>query len=237
MRVAITTLGNGGWYHKGVARLIQEMEQVSPGYEIKAYINERPPGSPSRETAGEYYGYTCKPFVVKAAMEDGVDIVLHLDASIRPIRHIQPLVDHISSTGHLFVAAGFNIGQWSTDEALRQFNIGREDALRMPDCLSGCVGIDLRLQRNRDLVNLWCDCWPLFAGFHSNVNAASKKFSYRNEGFVSEDPRVLGHRHDQTVLSLLAHKFGMTDFVKMPRYLAYYGTVMSQETALFVQGM
>ncbi len=45
--------------------------------------------------------------------------------------------------------------------------------------------------------------------------------SGRDHGFVSADPRVKGHRMDQTVLSIYANLFGMTNFIKRPKFTGY----------------
>ena len=49
-RVVICTVGIGGWYPRGVARMIEEFNRVSPGYEIQAWVNTLPPGTPNLKT-------------------------------------------------------------------------------------------------------------------------------------------------------------------------------------------
>lgn len=237
-RVVICTLALGGWYPKGVARMIERFEQASPGFEIQAWVNRLPPGAPEQvdEEGVNYTAYCAKPFVLKAAMESGADIVLMLDASIYPLRHIQAVVEHIARFGYVLAAAGFRIGQWANDRALGAFDIDREMALLWADCLSGFVGLDVRRSDCRQLIRDWCESWPTFLGRHSNVHAETKEYSYRNEGFVSHDPRVLGHRHDQTALSILAHRYGFNQFVQMPKFIAYPGKA-TDETILMVQGI
>ncbi len=237
-RVAIATLAYGGWYPRGVARQIQKFAEVSPGFQHVSFVNVLPEGAPKRveENGVDYTAYCAKPFVLQEATRNA-DIVLLLDASIYPIQHIQPLIDHIHRHGYLFVAAGFTVGEWASDEALKYFNVKRDDMMSRPDLLSGCVGLDMRVTKARCLLKEWRAAWPTFPGPHSNLYSADQTYSYRNLGTASKDPRVRGHRHDQTALSILAHIYGMTEFVQMPRFLAYVGTEITQETALIVHGM
>jgi len=168
-------------------------------------------------------------------LDDGAEIALLLDASIFPVAPIDPLIRHIEKHGYFLARAGFTVGEWATDTALDAMGVSREEALRIPDIASGCVGLDLRREEFRNLLKIWCSLWYYFPGFHSNVHATDKSYSYRNEGFVSNDPRVRGHRHDQTMLSMLAHARGMHELVSMPHLLNY--TKPEADTVLVVQGI
>ncbi len=251
MKVAIVTLALGSGYPRGVARMIQAFHQHSPGYEIQAWINTLPPGAPERviEDGYEYTAYCAKPFAMKAAMDSGAEIVLWLDASVYPVRPIAPLIEYISSHGYYMAPSGFTVGEWASDRCLEGFRLERGagpqadepgGALNMKECASGIVGLDLRREDTRMLLLRWRHNWRLFAGHHSNVHAADKRHHYKNVGHVSNDPRCSGHRHDQTVLSILAHQLGMTDWVPWPKFVAYkagHGGHATEETCLMIEGI
>ena len=248
MKVVICTLGLGHHYPRGVARLIRKFHENCDGFEIQAWVNTLPPGAPERVIVGgyDYTAYCAKPFAMKAAMDSGAEFVLWLDASVYPIRHIQPLLDHIGGVGYYMAPTGFTIGEWASDEVLEHLLWTRDQALKLPECASGIVGLDLRRERMRSVLDDWTRLWRLFPGHHSNVNAADKKHHYKNTGFVSNDPRCSGHRHDQTVLSLLAHQLGLTDWVPWPKFVAYqagYSTMPgksgapNEETCLVIEGI
>jgi len=61
-------------------------------------------------------------------------------------------------------------------------------------------------------------------------------FEGRNIGFVSSDPTVRGHRHDQSALSAIAHGHGLTELCQRPRFTAYLGSE-DETTVLVNQGM
>lgn len=244
MRVAIVTLGIDHHYPLGVARMIRDFEKYSPGYKLISWVNCLPFGAPERVMMGgvDFTAYCAKPFAVLSARDAGADIVLWLDASVHAVRSIAPLLDHISATGYYMAPTGFTIGQWASDDCLESFRLERGGVMDKAECASGIVGLDLRQALPRELLERWCAGWHLFPGFHCNVNAEEKKHHYRREstGHVSADPRCQGHRHDQTVLSILAHQLGLTDWVAWPKFVAYAaghgGAFANEETCLVIGG-
>lgn len=227
MKVIIANVAIGGWYRKGLARIINEFDRVSPGFEIQSWLNVLPPGTPKVEKYGvSYTGYAAKPHAMRYAMQSGADIVLLIDASVYPIRHIQPLVDFIWDQGYYAAPAGFTIGEWTNDEMLAEFSMTRDEALKIPDLASGIVGLKFTgagRDRSERVVEEWCAASRLdsFAAPHSNSKAADKQHSYRNVGFVSGDPRCSGHRQDQSALSLIFNRLHMTDLTPWPQFVAY----------------
>ena len=241
MKVVICTVAYLGWYRRGVARMIQKFEEVSPGYEIQAWVNTLPPGTPEIVKDGvSYTGYAAKPWALSHAMQTA-DVALLLDASVYPIRHIEPLLDFINGHGYYLAPAGFTIGEWTNDEMLAKFGMDRDHALKIPDVASGIVGLK-NDEQGRYAVRRWCETtrWDCFAAPHSNLLAADKKHHYRNAGFVSYDPRCSGHRQDQSALSLIAQQAGMQDLTPWPRFVAYqagYGGKSNETTVLEIAGM
>lgn len=250
MKVTVCTLGIGHRYPLGVARLIKSMHETNPGVEVMAWVNRLPPGAPERVVVDgyDYTAYCAKPFAMKAAMDAGADIVIWLDAAVRAIRSLQPLVDHIAEVGYYLAPNGFTIGEWSNDETLEEFGYTRTGALSLPECASGIFGIDPHHPNGENIVRDWAAAAKsnLFPGHHSNSMAADKTHHYKNVGWVSDDPRCSGHRHDQSVLGLLAHEYGFTNWVPWPKFVAYqagYSAVpgksgaQTEETCLLIEGI
>ena len=241
MKVTICTVAYKGWYRKGLERQIREFERVSPGYELQGWLNVLPPGTPLAVRDGvDYTGYAAKPWAMKYALENA-DVALLIDASVYPIRHIEPLIDFVWDKGYYLSPTGFSAGEWTNDGMLASFGLDRDHALKIPDVASGVVGLR-GTPKNLDLVMAWCRSteWACFSAPHSNVHAADKKHHYRNVGHVSYDPRCSGHRQDQSALSLLAHQAGMTELTPWPRFVAYqagYGGKSDETTVLEIAGM
>ena len=240
MKVLLTTVAIGGWYPKGAARLIQKMGEISPGYDIHAFVNTLPDGAPANviEDGYDYTGYCAKPFALLEAKNAGADIAILLDAAFYPIRTIEPLVDYIAQTGYFFCRNGFSVGEWASDRCLEHMAVHRDWAFKIEELSSYCVGLNFSDRRCHGLLDLWCTCAAdrvTFPGPHTAIDHEG-----RNKGFVSTDSRVRGHRHDQTVLSILAHFMGMTQMVDRPRFTAYkagYGGHSDETTVFENEGM
>lgn len=236
MKAVICTVAYGGWYRKGLERQIREFERVSPGYELQAWLNVLPPGTPTLiENGYDYTGYAAKPHAMLYAFDHAAEIVLLIDASVYPIRHIEPLLDHIGNVGYYLAPSGFSAGEWTSDQMLSAFGVTRDAAMAIPGVQSGIVG----LRRDHSCISATWSCWAShFPGAHSNDAAADRKHHYRNVGHVSDDPRCRGHRHDQAALTLIAHGVGLTNLVHMPKFVDYEQHRRNDpETLLLVAGM
>lgn len=237
--VRIGVVGVGGWYPRGVARMIEAFHAVSHGLELQAWVNTLPPGAPAsvRTPERDYTAYCAKPFALRALRDSGADIGILLDAAFCPIRPIHPLIDHIAMTGYYLCRNGFRVGEWCQDAALGPLGITRKESFEIPEASSYCVGLNFTKPEPNELLDRWCESWPTFAGPHTNTKRSSTDpgFPTRNPGWCSDDPRVNGHRHDQTALSVIAHKLGMDQLVRRPKFTAYLGQE-GPETVLVNQG-
>lgn len=235
--VIIATVALGHWYPKGAERMLKEFERVSPGYKLWPFIDVIPSGAPldMKRDGWDYTGYSSKPFALKATMDMGADIGILMDASFYPIRPIAPLVDHIAATGYYFCANGYNVGEWANDAILERYGVTRDEALTWPDLSSYCVGLDFRENRSRVALHMWCEdsLAGAFIGPHTNIGVHALG---RNVGWCSNDPRCRGFRQDQSSLSMVAYKLGMTDFTPRPILTAYKGHE-DERTVLICEGM
>ncbi len=239
MSVIVCTVARGGWYPKGAARLINGMAEHCPGYEVRAHVNVKPFGAPASviEDGYDYSGYCWKPYALLDAMMADATVGILLDAAFFPIRHIGPLVEHIERTGYYLCRNGNNVGEWSSDRCLDRMSVTRENAFEIEEVSSYCVGLNFREPRCTELLYKWCEHAAdrvTFPGPHTNNTRAVPPG--RNVGFVSADNRVKGHRHDQSVLSILAARIGFCDLVNRPLFTAYAGSE-DETTVLVNQGM
>ncbi len=234
--VIICCVAKGGWYGRGAARLINGMAEHCPGYEVRAHVNVKPFGAPAIviEDGYDYTAYCWKPFALLDAMMADATIGILLDAAFFPIRHIGPLVEHIERTGYYLCRNGNNVGEWSSDRCLQAMSVTRENAFEIEEVSSYCVGLNFREPRCAELLYKWCEHAAdrqTFPGRHTYLG-----YEGRNPGGLALDRRVRGHRHDQTVLSILAARIGFCDLVNRPRFTAYAGSE-TEETVLVNQGL
>lgn len=214
--------------------MVNAFHEVSPGFTIAAWVNCLPPGSlPSViENGYDYTPYCAKPFAIQY-LSKRFDYGILLDAAFYPIRHIHPLVEHIGEHGYYLCDNGARVGEWANDRALQRMETTRDGAMSITEASSYCVGLDFSKPESQLLVHEWCRYAAdtvTFPGPHTNVGHQG-----RNIGWCSDDPRCKGHRHDQSVLSIIAHRLGMSNLVARPKLTAYLGSETA-ETVLVNHG-
>lgn len=240
MNIVICSIAHGAWYPRGISRMIQKFEEVSPGYQIQAHINCWPFGAPGSvvENGYEYGAYCAKPFALLAAMTSGADVAILLDAAFYPIAPIRPLVDHIAQQGYFFCKNGNSVGEWSSDRCLERMGVTRKDAFTMEEISSYCVGLNFADGRCVELLQRWCGFAAdrlTIPGPHTSIEEFARSHGGRNVGHVSDNTCVKGHRHDQSALSILAHRIGMQELTCRPKFTAYLGS-QGPETVLINHG-
>lgn len=146
------------------------------------------------------YGF--KPWAMQNAIDDGCDIVVWMDAALYATKNIKPIIDNVKGEGYLlFDNIGFTIGDYTSDDCLKYFGWSREKAFQHKMIMACFIGIDTRSPK----------AMQFFKGY---FDAAKDKSPYRgswnnSNGDVSPDTRVKGHRHDQSVASILAADLSM----------------------------
>lgn len=220
--------------------MIERFAEVDPCRHIEAHVNKLPFGAPANvvENGYDYTGYCAKPFAMLDAKSNGADIAILLDASFYPIRSIQPLIDHIAQFGYYFCDNGYIAGEWASDRALERLGMQRDEAMTAREISSYCVGLNFLDGRSVELLHRWIGFAGdrlTFPGPHTN-NGSPVPQEGRNQGFCSADVRCRGHRHDQTALSILAHRMGMSKLIARPMFTTYEGHE-TIDTVLVNRGM
>lgn len=238
-RAVFCTVGIGGIYPQLIARMLRAFRTYAPSYEVSAWVNAWPHGTPSLfDQSYDYSPYAAKIFALEDVRRRGADIGVLIDAAFFPIRDVLPLIQHIESHGYYLCANGFKVGEWSSDRCIEAMGVSREDAFTIEEASSYCVGLDFRDPRALELLYHWQRSAldpRTIPGPHSSPDWARP--DGRNVGFVSADRRVRGHRHDQTVLSILAHRLGMKKLSERPYLTAYaqgYGGLFPTDQTVLV---
>jgi len=208
---AIVSVMHGNVTHSGVGvevaygsnadRLKASME--AHGETVIAWRNEWPPESPAHDDVH----YAFKPFALSAAAKS-CQVLMWADTSIVPIRPLGALWDLIESKGYWFsenlphgsTGKAWTCGQWTSDAALEPLDITREESFTFPHIIGTAFGLDLRHEIARRFLDEYMRLakGTAFYGGWSNSDRS-----------LSRDPRVLGHRHDQTAASVIAWRLGM----------------------------
>jgi hypothetical protein len=241
MRCAIVSLALGPRYVRLLERQRASVQEHAPQAAYRPWIDELPPRSPQGVEL-PWRAYCAKPYALLAAWLAGADLVVWLDAACRLVRPLDPLWAHLEAQGHYVQANGWNVGQWCSDAALKTLKLEREEAFLLPEISTMALGLNLRLPRCREFLFSWLALAAdgvTFHGAHTNDigPAAGQGVAYRNVGHVSDDARVLGHRHDQTAAAVLARGWQQTP---RPVFAGYhdvpYGGVARDVTLIVNDG-
>ena len=223
------------WYPRGQQRLDRSLfDQGFDGQTI-LFTDESELGVPPHRELP----YAFKIAALRAAARRGCTSILWADASIFAIKPLNPVFEHIEKHGHLFFQAGFNCAQWTNDRALSIMGVTRDQAEQMEMLMACCMGFDLRNERT-------CRFLDQFENVVLHTCAVQGNWT-NDSSTESRDPRCRGHRHDQSVASILAAQLGMK--LEPPVLMNYYGPNLYQygqpndmsgirpETVLLGQGM
>jgi len=198
MKRTLVTLGTEPYYSVGVKRMYESVIKNDPTIEFASWSKTYPTNSPTHQELP----YAFKTFAMLEARKNGSELAVWLDSPGVVLRKLDPLYDLIARQGYYFVANGWSVGQWSSDLCLEYFSISREKAFEIPQVAGGFWGLDFRTE----LASSFMD------EIQSHVKAKTPFFGdwVNTQGQISEDKRVLGHRHDQIIMSIMVYRMGLT---------------------------
>jgi hypothetical protein len=218
MKGCVVNVATGDHYVKGQKRL---MAAVGSGATMACWTNEMPPDSPAHSEVP----YAFKAFALQGACRRGHSLLLWADASILPIGSLGPLFGRIHRDGYWISRNGWMNSQWTADSAYVDLGVTRQENAGILHVVATAFGLNaehscgkailaeyIRLAKTKAFCGPWRNCAATPCG-----------------GFG-----VLGHRHDQTALSVIAWKLGL-QLTEPPEWFAYRGGE-SPETVLLADG-
>lgn len=209
MKKCVINFAKGGWYERGQQRLLSSLGGVGFDGDMLFFNEEHQIGSPTHQESP----YAFKPFALKYAVDHGYELVLWADASVWAIRNIQPMFDRIQEYGWMFFLNCLT-GNWTSDKCLAGFGIDRDRSMDIPMLMGICMGWNM----THPLCQTFLDQWLAKA-----TDGFSFPGSWTNHNQeVSGDSRVFGHRHDQSVASILAWQQHMNLIIPHETYFEYF---------------
>jgi hypothetical protein len=129
------------------------------------------------------------------------DILLWADSSIFATGKgpLNPIFEHVEREGYYLQKNGWNNAQWCNDTSLFTFGFTRDEAEKQDQVNAACYGISPRHPTGKLILDELVHHRDMFKGAWSNDHETE-----------SHDVHCLGHRHDQSVLSLIAAKHHLT---------------------------
>lgn len=195
MSNAIVCCGVGAWYPLGVDRLVGSLKQVGWQGAVLTWKDEYPPGSPPHEANP----YAFKLFALEEAQRQGHRYVLWCDSSVWALKNPEPIFSIIQNQGYYLWHFDHLVSQWTNDATLQAFGTSREEARSMVMISANIMGFDFDSHIAKRFMSRyrWAFGQGLFKG------------PWTRQEWDTEAPEYLGHRHDQSSASLIAHELGM----------------------------
>lgn len=215
----IINVGIGAWHPEGSKRLFGSLTIINYSGQAKTWTENLPDGCPPQHELP----YAFKPHAFKWAKENGMKKVIWMDSSVWAQKALDPIFEIIEKQGYMILRNGWTTGEWSTDEQLSAYGLTREEAFSIPHAMANVIGINFDSEIGNTIFEEYFNNQHLFKGAWKNEN-----------GEVSADKRVLGSRHDQTILSLVVHKYKLE--LTNPQGIVDY-TITNENSILLTQGI
>jgi hypothetical protein len=172
--------------------------------------------------------YAFKPYAFEEAIEAGHRLIIWMDSAVWLNKPIEPLIEIIEEQGYLIFHNPWNNGQgnngqWCNDRSLYAFGLKREGAKKTKHIMACVMGFDIDNPTGHKIFSDWASRTDLYHGKWDNRD--------RTE---SQDFYCRGHRHDQSVLSLVAWAKGAK--ITPTKGLIDYD-VTQTDSILLTQGM
>lgn len=197
MKICLVSFANNQRYAKGLIRLRQSFLDKGYDGDFAFYHSEKSLGCPTHKDIP----YAFKAWAMKKGVDEGYDILIWADSSMQLVAPFERVLQKILDEGHILPLNGWTSGEWCADTALEPLGITREESFTIPHIMACLMAFDCRLERNREFLRQYYERASdgiTFKGAWKNTNQE-----------VSKNPRVLGHRHDQTAASVIGYKLGM----------------------------
>lgn len=214
---AVVSFADGtGNYIKAMARLELSLKQVGFDGTAKMINDYAHIGSPMHKAPSEFgpVPYAFKAYSIQKVIDEGARYILWCDSVVYATKSIEPIFDHIKRDGYLFFDnIGFSIGDYTSDGCLWKFGMDRHTAFNSKMIMACVMGFDIHNAEASTFLRRY-------------IEAAKDGISYlgawTNENLqISNDMRVKGHRHDQSVASILIQQMGLKITRAQDTYFAY----------------
>jgi hypothetical protein len=159
--------------------------------------------------------FAFKAFCLEETRRRGHGAALWVDANAVVVGSLDPLFEQIDEHGYvLFANRNYRLGEWASDDALAAVGLTREAALLLREVNAAALGLRFSHPVARQFLDDWLTEARKATVFRGTAGKYEAKrdfqaLKWNAEGRASPDPRVRGHRFDQTAAGIVAHRHGM----------------------------
>lgn len=161
--------------------------------------------------------YAFKAYALKFAAEAGAETLLWADACILPIAPLDSLWERIERDGAWICRNGWTNYEWTADSAYDDLGVTREENREIPHVVATAFGLSLNHPTGRAIFDEYVRlgtqtlafCGPWWNDAHPANAGRPQTYKGLRWREPCGPPDVMGHRHDQAALSVLAWQNGV----------------------------
>jgi len=144
-----------------------------------------------------------KAWAMEAAIKANYSTILWADASILPVAPLEPLFQKIEAEGCWISKNGYRNSEWTCEDAYPLLGVTHEENHEIEHVVATSFGISVK--------------HPIGQEIFSEYYRFAQNGSFRGpwKGGIG-----IQHRHDQTALSVVAHRAGVK-LTDPPQWIAY----------------
>lgn len=219
----VVNVAIGSWYVTGQCRMLSSLR--AHGYKGEALLwkDSLPTDCPEHEITP----YAFKVFAIQEAIDKGFKKIAWIDSSIVAVNSLSPIEKWLATEPvYMHSQPSTMIGNWASDASIQYLGLNREAALHIHSLDASILFFDF----TKATAKLAFKRWQKAA-----IDGIAFRGSHRNDEMqVSEDKRVYGHRHDQTVLSIILWQEGIQTFKWSDSITRHAKRYKLQEKTIFV---
>lgn len=205
-KCVVSFADENGVYRKKIQRLEQSLKGNFDG-DFLAFTSYEEIGCESHKVIP----YKFKPYAIQKAIDLGYELILWCDSPIYAKGNIQPVFDHIEKHGYVFFDnIGYSLGDYTNDKTLQYFGISRGESWNIKMIMACVMGFRFGFRHEHPFQLYMDTANELYPGSWNNDNLTE-----------SHDLRCRGHRHDQSVMSALIHKYKLDILKGQDTFFAY----------------
>lgn len=201
MKLAFLNFADGV-YTKGQVRLRESLHHHGISNTDMLFWSSYPEHWPKESEV--FKGF--KPFAFKDAEAAGFSAAIWIDATCVCVKEISAIEKILQDEGvYIFSRYSETVGNWISDYSLERLKIEREYVHHMPELTSCVVGINFKHPKGRFLLEQWYTLAHNQDTYNGGPPGLTFSDTRNNNDFIlSKDPRVKGHRTDQSIVGLLS---------------------------------
>lgn len=212
-----------GRYVQMQQRLQQSLEKVNYKGDILFFNHEEnidgkcpyhKSDDPKQHASGKVVPYAFKAWAIKKAIDMGYENIIWMDAAVYTTKNIDSFIEYIEKNGYCFFDnIGFSIADYTSDACLNNFEMTRDEAFESKMIMACLFGLNTRSSEAMQFFKKYFDA--------SNDGVSYLGSWHNTNGEVSSDMRVKGHRHDQSVASIIIKQMGLKILNAQDTFFAY----------------